>query len=102
MARGVHLPDFDMLEQVDLMEAERRTLLIEFGREVVHVLAMAKDQQQAQALIDHLKHIYFIGYEDQERQKLKEQADELVRLSKLTFRVSAGPGGATLEIGGKK
>lgn len=92
------LPDYDPLEQVDLLEAEKRDLLIEFGKEVVHVLASAKDSRQAMSLIEHLKRVYFIGHEEREKRRIKEEADELIRLSQLTFRVSPSKGGGILTI----
>jgi len=98
MARGVRLTDYSLLEQADLLEAERMTLLIEFGKEVVRIMSVAQDSKHAQALIEHLKKIYFIGYEEQEKRKLLKDADELVRLSQMTFNVVQGPGGHRLEI----
>lgn len=93
------LHKYSALEQVDFIEAERQNLLIEFGRETVRILSNAKDSNKAMALIDHLKRIYFIGYEDQERRRLKKEAEELVKLSRLTFRVTPTPGGGILEVG---
>lgn len=88
-----------MLEQTDLLEVERRGLLMEFGREAVHILATAKDHQQALALIEHLRRIYFVGYEEQEQARVRAQADELVRLGQLAYRVVSKPGGAqVLEV----
>lgn len=82
------------------MEAERRGLLIDFGKEVIHVLSSAKDGKQAQALIQHLRRLYFIDEEARERARTKVDAEELIRLSQLTYRITpkAG-GGGTLEIG---
>lgn len=101
-ARGVRLPDYEMLEQTDLIEAERQSLLIEFGKETVRILSAARDSAQANALIEHLKKIYFIGYEEQERRRIKEQAEELVRLSQLTFHVTPTKEGGILEFGKRK
>jgi hypothetical protein len=99
----VPLSDYDPLEQVDLLEAEQRSLVIEFGREVVHVTAATRgDPQASSALIEHLKKLYFIGHEERQKLRAQEDAAELVRLSKLTFRLSKGPGGANvLEVGNK-
>lgn len=102
MARGVRLEDFDPLEQFDLMEAERRGLLIEFGKETIRIMSSAKDSNQAMALIGHLRRIYFIDEEEKEKRRIRKEAEELVRLSQMTFRVVTSPSGAVLEIGGKK
>jgi len=83
------------------MEAERRGLLIEFGRETIHILSAAKDSSQAMALIDHLRRIYFIDEEEKEKRKIRKEAEELVRLSQMTFRVVPSPSGAVLEISEK-
>lgn len=97
MARGVPLTNYSLMEQADLIEVERMNILIEFGKEVVRIMAVAQDAKQAQALIEHLKKIYFIGHEEQEKRKLLRDADELVRLSQMSFNVTRGPGGWTLE-----
>lgn len=93
------LPDFDPLEQIDLIEAEQRSLLIEFGREVIRINASVKDSHASGALIEHLKRLYFIGHEERRKRRAQEDAAELVKLSKMTFRVTRGPGGPVLEAG---
>lgn len=98
ISRGVRLSDFSSLERVDLLEAERQNLLIEFGRETIRIMSSAKDSNQAMALIEHLKRIYFIGYEDQERRRMKRDAEELVKLSQLTFHVTPRGDSGVLEI----
>jgi prephenate dehydrogenase len=90
-----------MLEQTDLIEAERRNLLMEFGKEAIHILSSAKDHDKAMALIEYLRRIYFIGYEETQQEKARAQAEEIVRLGQLTYRVVLKPGGGTLEIGDK-
>jgi hypothetical protein len=89
----VQLPEFGLLEQADLVEAERRSLLIEFGKEAVQVFSTAKDHDKAVALLEELRKIYFIGYEEKQKRQIREQADELIRLSQLTYRISPKPGG---------
>jgi hypothetical protein len=82
-----------MLEQADLIEVERRGLLIEFGKEAIRVFSTAKDHDKAVALLDELRKIYFIGYEEKQKHQIREQADELIRLSQLTYRITPKPGG---------
>jgi hypothetical protein len=91
-----------MLEQTDLLEVERRGLLMEFGKEAIRILSTAKDHQKALALIEHLRRIYFVGYEEQEQAKVRAQADELIRLGQLAYRVVSKPGGVqVLEVSEK-
>ena len=103
MANGVRLPDYSLMEQVDFVEAEKRSLLIEFGKECVRILSSAKareDPNRANALIEHLKEIYFIGYGDRKRRKIKDQASELIRLTQMTFHAVPTPDGGRLEMSG--
>ena len=93
------LQDYSLLEQTDLIEAERRNLLMEFGKEAIHVMATAKDSRMAMSLIDHLRRLYFVGYEEQEQEKIRVQANELIRLGQLAYRVVTKPGGVkVLEV----
>lgn len=96
MSRGVHLQEFSLLEQADLIETERRGLLIEFGKEAIRVFSTAKDHDKAIALLEELRKIYFIGYEEKQRRQIRDQTDELVRLSQLTYRITPKPGGGGL------
>jgi len=89
----VPLADYSALEQVDFIEAERHELLIDFGKQAILVMASAKNHDHAMALIERLRKIYFIEAEEQERQLIAKQADELIRLSKFTFRVVPTAGG---------
>ena len=99
ISRGVPLSQYSDLEQIDFIEAERQNLLIEFGRETVRIMSSSPDRSRAMALIEQLKKIYFIGYEEQERRKMQKEAEELVKLSQMTFRVTPKAGGGILEIG---
>ena len=92
------LSQYSELEQIDLIEAEKANLLIEVGREIVRILSVAKDARQADALIEQIKRIYFIGYEEEKRRDMKKEIDELVELTKMTFELVSGPGGVTLEM----
>jgi hypothetical protein len=49
-----------------------------------------------------LRRIYFVGYEEQEQAKVRAQADELIRLGQLAYRVVSKPGGVqVLEVSEK-
>lgn len=98
IAKGVPLPDYDILEQVDILEAEKRNLMIEFGKGAIQIMATAKDKDHAIALIDHLKKIFFVDEEKKDRVQISRQADELIRLGQLTYRITPKAGRASLEI----
>ncbi len=98
VARGVRLTDYSMLEQVDLLEAEKRDLFIDFGKETVRILSTARDSDKALALVKHLKKVFFVEESGKEKELIKDQADELIRLSQLTYRITPKRGGGTLEI----
>lgn len=95
----MRLSEWSLLEQTDIIEAEKRDLLIDFGKETVRVMSNAKDPSKAMALIEHLRRIYFVEAEEQDQQNTREQVDELIRLAQLTYRVEPRKGGALLTIG---
>lgn len=84
---------YSELEQIDFVEAERHTLLMDFSKQAILIMASAKNHDHAMALIERLRKIYFIEAEEQDRQLIARQADELIRLSKFTFRVIPTAGG---------
>lgn len=98
VSRGVDLSQYSDAEEFELLEMEKARLTIEFGREAVKIMAMARDSQHANALIEQLKKIYFIGYEDRKKTRVDEDVAELIEISKKTFSVRRGPGGYNLEI----
>ena len=101
LARGVPLKDYDQLEQIDFIEAERHELLLDFGKQAILILASAKSHDHAMALIERLRKIYFIEAAEQEKQLIAQQADELIRLAKFTYRVVPTAGGrGALQIDG--
>jgi hypothetical protein len=98
IAKGVRLPDFSLLEQIDLLEVERKNLMIDFGKEAIRIMSTAKDSDKALALISHLRKIFFIDEERKEKEKISKQADELLRLGQLTYRIAPKEGRGILEI----
>ena len=97
IAKGVHLPNYDLLEQVDLIEGERRNLFIEFTKEAMHIAATA-EKDRAMALIRQLRKTYFIDEEQADRRRISEQADELMRLSQLAYRFRPTADGGAVDI----
>lgn len=97
----MHLSEYDLLEQVDLIEAERRDLFIDFGREAIKVLSTAKDHDHAMSLIGHLRKIFFVDEGQKDHEKISKQADELIRMGSLTYTIEPKKGGASLVISNK-
>jgi hypothetical protein len=98
----VPLSDYDLLEQVDLIEAEKRMVLADFGKEVVRIYAMAKDPKEADKLVSHLRKVYFVDESDAEKHRLKKQADELISMTQSVFKVRKTAFGAAVEISNKE
>jgi hypothetical protein len=94
----VRLTEYDILEQVDILEAEKRNLFIEFGKAALTIMSTAKDSDTALALVNHLRKIFFVDDKQKEREQIKDQADELIRLSQLTYRIAPGRGRGILEV----
>ena len=92
------LPDYDLLEQVDFIEVEKRNLMIDFGKVAIQVMATAKDKESGLALISHLKKFFFVEAGRKDKVHIERQAAELIRLSQLTYQIEAKAGGANLEI----
>jgi hypothetical protein len=83
----VHLPSYDLLEQIDLIEAEKRDLLMRFMDTVVQVYASSGPTDDARELINRLRNVYFVGYEEVEKQQAEKAARELEALSRKVFRI---------------
>ena len=94
----MELTKFSPEEEADILHAEQLNILIEFGRETIRVHSQAKDRQVSDALIEHLKKLYFIGYEKRKKEEISKDAERLVELSRGTFKVRWGPRGAELEM----
>ena len=89
----MRLPDYSLLEQVDIIEAERQEDLKDFGKQALLIMSTTKDHDHAMALIEKMRKIYFIEAAEQEKQLLARQADELIRLAKYSYRVVPTAGG---------
>lgn len=72
--------------------------MIEFGKEAINIMATAQDKDHAISLINHLKKIFFVDESKKEKAHISKQADELIRLSQLTYRIAPKAGRANLEI----
>jgi hypothetical protein len=94
----VRLREWDALEQVDIIESEKRDLLWDFGKVAIQVMATCADKDHAMSLVNHLKKFIFIEEGKKEKAKIGKQAEELIRLTQLTYRISPGAGSASVEI----
>jgi len=87
VTRGVHLPDYNLLEQIDLIEAEKRELLMRFMDSVTQVYAASGPTDDARELIKRLRNVYFVGQEEVEKQHTEKAARELEELSRKVFTI---------------
>ena len=92
------LPEYDDLEQVDLLEAEKRDLLMRFMDQVVNIMSSAGPSNESMELIKRLKEIYFVGYAEQRKIESQKAAQELIELSQKTFHVSPGVRGGPYKL----
>jgi hypothetical protein len=83
----VHLPSFGLLEQIDLIEAEKRELLMRFMDTVVQVYAPNGASNEARELIKRLRNVYFVGQEEVEKARAEKAARELEELSRKVFTI---------------
>lgn len=81
----MHLPSFGLLEQIDLIEVEKRDLLMRFMDAVVAVYAPNGPTNEARELIKRLRNVYFVGHEQVEKRQAEEAARELEALSRKVF-----------------
>lgn len=72
--------------------------MMEFGKVAIQVMATAKDKDQAIALVNHLKQFFFVEEGKKDKIHIKRQAEELIRLSQLTYNIAPKDGRANLEI----
>jgi hypothetical protein len=84
----VHLPSYGALEQIDLIEAEKRELLMRFMDTVAQVYAPHGPTNEAKELIKRLRNVYFVGQEEVDKQRAEKAARELEELSRKVFTIS--------------
>jgi hypothetical protein len=85
----VHLPSYDLLEQIDLIEAEKRDLLMRFMDTVAAIYAPNGPTNEAQELIKRVRNVYFVGHEEAEKLQAEKAARELEALSRKVFTITA-------------
>lgn len=95
------ITQFSELEQHDLIEVEKRSLLMRFMDTVAVVYASSGPTKEARELIKKLRSVYFVGAEDQDKKRVEQAARELEALSRKVFTVTPAKrrgGPAILEI----
>lgn len=81
------MPSCDLLEQIDLIEIEKRDLLMRFMDTMAQVYAPNGPTEEAKELIKRLRKVYFVGYEEVEKQRAEKAARELEALSQKVFTI---------------
>jgi hypothetical protein len=89
VAGGVDLPSIPIERQIDLIEVEKRKLLMRFMDTMVQVYASAGVNQDSMELIKRLRRVYFVGEEEVERAKAEQVARELEEISQKVFFISS-------------
>lgn len=90
--------DFELLEQQDFIEAERKELYMRFVEQSNFIYATAKDGEQASKLLERLKSEYFIGYADIKKLDAVKQASDLIDAMQKTYKVTQTGAGLYMEI----
>ena len=98
VAGGVDLTLLSEAEEFEYLEFERAQQNKEFGRDAMMLAAMCQDNRHGNDLIEQLRKIYFIGYEEHERSRMEKEVEELVKLTKKTFRLHAVGKSHKLEV----
>lgn len=90
--------EYDLLEQQDFLEVERKELYMRFIEQTNSIFATAKDAEQASKLVERLKLEYFVDYLSQKKETQSRQVSELIEMQKKTYSVTATGSGLFMEI----
>ena len=90
--------EYDLLEQQDFLEVERKELYMRFIEQTNSIFATARDAEQASKLVERLKIEYFVDYLSQKKETQTKQVAELLEMQKKTYSVTATGGGLFMEI----
>jgi hypothetical protein len=86
------------LEQVDIIEYERKETTLRYMDQCAMVVSNAKSKEMAEQLLEILKNEYFIGIKDNEKKKATVAAAELAEIQKYAFVAVPSPRGSILEV----
>lgn len=92
------ITDYDLLEQHDFIEVERKELLMRFIEQTNFIFATAKDEQQAKDLVERLRVEYFVDYISKKKSDAEKQTAELLEMQRKTYSLTATGGGLIMEI----
>lgn len=90
--------EFTPLEQVDVIEYERKETTLRYLEQSAMIVANAKSKEMAEKLLDVLKNEYFVGLQDHETRRATIASRELEEIQKYAFVAVPSPSGSTLEI----
>lgn len=90
--------EYDLLEQQDFLEVERKELYMRFIEQTNSIFATARDAEQASKLVERLKLEYFVDYLSQKKENQSRQVSELIEMQKKTYSVTATGSGLFMEI----
>lgn len=90
--------DLHPLEQLDLLEFERKEILRDFTKQTAQIYSAAPNAEVASILIEALKAEFFIGYESAKEASKKIEVEELLEMQKMTFTMRRSGAGGILEM----
>jgi len=80
---------FDIHLEICILELLKRDSSIEISRQILDVYKHARSEQHAAELVNQLKALYLIGYEEQESRRKKLEHDKFVRLMEEGIAISS-------------
>ena len=90
--------EYDILEQQDFLEVERKDHYVRFIEQTNSIFATARDPDHASKLVERLQAEYFVDYMSQKQQTKNRQITELLEMQKKTYKVTSTGGGLFMEI----
>lgn len=94
----MELNDYDLLEQHDFIEVERKELQMKFIEQTNFIFATAKDAQLAKDLVERLKVEYFVDYISRKKADMDTRTSELIEMQSKAYRITAAGSGLILQI----
>lgn len=87
------------MEEVDILEYQKRELTLRYMEQSTAILATAKDEAGAKILLDAIRSEFFIGYDEAQKKKRHIAAQELIDMQNYAFNMSpTHGGGGRLEV----
>lgn len=92
------ITDYDLLEQHDFIEVERKELQMRFIEQTNFVFATAKDSKLARELVERLRIEYFVDYLQRKKEDAAVRTAELLDMQRKTYQITRTASGGILEI----